>query len=197
MCLASANKSISHRKMKTKESRGIKAIVNIIKKLQSSSGTKREGFISKVKKQFNLDDQERSVITKLRMILFRMEADIDILQICSKTQSKNVKLKSSQTETILMKAQRLKAKKKELLAGNVRKMHKINDRKGATDAPHNISENTRKPRQRLEEKQLAKLRTVEYDDDNSKPSCTRKDGFHSSKLEFMRSLNLVPNIVCL
>ena len=184
--------------MKTKESRGIKAIVNIIKKLQSSSGSKREGFISTVKKQFNLDVQERWVLTKLRMILFRMEADVDILQIRSKTQSKNVKLTSSQTETILMKAQRLKAKKNELLTGNVRKMHKSNGRKGAKEnAPKNISEKTKKNRQRLVDKQLAKLRSVEYDNDNSKPRYTSKDRFHSSKLEFMMSLKLVPNVVCL
>ena len=188
------------KKKKTDKSKYVNAIVNIIKKLQSSSGSQRKMFMSKVKKQFNLDDKERWVITKLRMILFRMKVGVELLQIKSKEERKVTKphKSMSQKETILMKAQRLKEKNDKILSGNVRTIQKSNEKTGTKSRfPKNFSEETRKPRQRLEDKQLAKLRTVQFDDDQYMTEYKRKNMFNSSKLEFMRSLNLVPTVVCL
>ena len=171
-------------KKRTDKPKYVNAVVNIIKKLQSSSGSQRKMFMSKVKKQFNLDDKERWVITKLRMILFRMKVDVEVLQIKTKEDRKVTKphKSMSQKETILMKAHRLKEKKDEMFSVNVRTKSR---------SSKNISEKTRKHRQRLEDKQLAKLRSLQFDDDQYMTEDTTKDMFHSSKLEFMRSLSLI------
>jgi hypothetical protein len=45
-----------------------KAVINIIKKLKISTGSKREKYINIVRNEFNLANNEKWVITKLRMI---------------------------------------------------------------------------------------------------------------------------------
>ena len=182
------------------KSRYIQAIVNIIKKLKSSSGSQREKFISKVKKQFNFDDKEKWVVTKLRMILFRLEVDVQLLQIKSRKGCEAINKKQCQPniqkETILMKAQRLKEKKDNILAGKDRKVQKSKTNGSTKVSPQRTSSaKIRKPRQSLEDKQLAKLRSVQLATEKSEPGITRQDIFHTSKLEFMRSFNLVPTVV--
>jgi hypothetical protein len=68
----------------------IKSIVNIIKKLRASTGMKREKYMHLVCKEFNLGENEKWVITKLRMILVRLNAGMELLQIRN---SENSKLK--------------------------------------------------------------------------------------------------------
>ena len=185
-------------KNNTAQSRYIQAVSNVIKHLKSSSGSKREKFISKVKKQFKFDDTEKWVVTKLRMILFRMEADFNLLQINSGNDKKKKQKKKcepkSQKETILMKAQRLKEKKDGIINEKLKIMQRNKENQNTKlQTKESKQLKTRKPRQRLEDKQLAKLWSLEFDDVNSKSASL----FCRSKLEFMKSLHLMPNVVCL
>ena len=72
-----------------KKERLTKAIINIIKKLKTSTGSKREKYIKMVCNEFNLDKNERWVITKLRMMIVRLDADFELLQIRTSDQHKN------------------------------------------------------------------------------------------------------------
>ena len=58
-----------------------KTLVKIIKKLKVYRGLDRERFLSKVCKDFKMDNEEKFVITKLRMMLLRLDAGADHLQI--------------------------------------------------------------------------------------------------------------------
>ena len=148
--------------MKQQNSRNVQAIANIIKKLKSSSGSKRDKYISKVKKQFKFDDNEKWVVTKLRMLLFRQEVDLDLLQIQKSRKSSPKKQKSyvtkSPKDSILMEAQRLKERKEYILVGKVARNN--NNEKGRNKVSHTRTkqEKVRRKRQTLEEKQLTKLR---------------------------------------
>ena len=57
------------------------AIINIIKKLKISSGAKREKYMNMVRNEFNLGKNEKWVITKLRMMLVRLDVGLELLQI--------------------------------------------------------------------------------------------------------------------
>merc|ERR1712129_223851 len=58
-----------------------KAIVNIIRKLKTGTGLKREKYMNMVRTEFNLEKSEKWVLTKLRMMLVRLDASLELLQI--------------------------------------------------------------------------------------------------------------------
>ena len=68
-----------------------KAIINIIKKLKISSGAKREKYLNMVRNEFNLGKNEKWVITKLRMMLVRLDAGLELLQIRKSESTKTKK----------------------------------------------------------------------------------------------------------
>ena len=57
------------------------ALSKIIKTLRNSSGQTQKICLQKARKQFGLSNDEKYVVTKLRLILVRLGADIDKLQI--------------------------------------------------------------------------------------------------------------------
>ena len=91
-----------------------------------------------------------------------------------------------------MTAQRLKEKKDNILVGKVQ-TSKTNQ-SSKVSPQRIISLKIRKPRKNLEDNQLAKLRSAQLADEKPRPGNTKQDIFHTSKLEFMRSFNLVPNV---
>ena len=97
-----------------------------------------------------------------------------------------------------MKAQRLREKKDNILAGRERK---VQTRKtyGSTNVStqRTNSVKIRIARQSLEDKQLAMLRSSKMADEKSRPENTSQDIFHNSKLEFMRSIDLLANVIYL
>ena len=86
-------------------------------------------------------------------------------------------------ETILMKAQKLKVLRDDILTGKTK---------------HNVVKNknkvkqgkSRKQRQTLEEKQMSKLRSLRFEEDKS-------ETIQSSKIEYLKYFNIVPNIIYL
>ena len=67
--------------MKSENFRNINSVSAAIRKLQAASPDKKATYCEEVKKQFNLDSNEKWVISKLRMILFRMDAKFEKFQI--------------------------------------------------------------------------------------------------------------------
>ena len=61
--------------------RFVKAVKNIIQKLQTTTGLKKDKYMSMVCNEFNLGKNEKWVITKLRMILVRLDAGLEHLQM--------------------------------------------------------------------------------------------------------------------
>ena len=176
--------------MKQNNSRYAQAISKIINKLKSSSGFQREKYISKVKKQFKLDENEKWVVTKLRMILFRMEMDFELFQIQKPTKTRRLMLKEikSPKETILIKAVGMKESKGRLMDKQVAKK-KTNNQEGKRENTKDMKttkQKVRKSRLTLEEKQLNKLRSiVHYEEEKI---------FWPSKHDFLHLLQLVPAV---
>ena len=70
------------------------AISDIIKTIQSSNGPQKTEYLERVKSQFQIDHNERWIITKLRMILVKLGVDSKLLHI-RKSEKKNLKMKKS------------------------------------------------------------------------------------------------------
>ena len=167
----------------------IKAVQNIIKKLQTATGLKKEKYMSLVRKEFNLGKNEKWVITKLRMILVRLDAGLGHLQI---RQSENPRKEKSQS--VLREAIKRKSNAKNRTS---------QDKYTATESPsnyfrNNIKETARKhtkssknQRKSLESRQLEKLRNTKFADD--------ENTFNSSgnKAVFLSIFKLKSKVICL
>ena len=178
------------------------ALNKMIKTVKNSSGQTRARFLQKARMQFGLRDEEKYVITKLRLILVRLGADIDKLQI-RKTARKGPQAKAKavtrkeasmvEKETVMEKAQRIRAMKD----FNMNNM-KIKGSKSLSEFSKKAQTQetkTKKRRQSLEERQLAKLRSNKLEEFEF---TTNESGlFQTSKLEFLSSFGLVPNVVLL
>ena len=170
--------------------RCIQAVSNIIKKLKSSSGLKKEKYISETKKLFKLDENEKWVVTKLRMILVRLQANMEFLQIEKKKRSSPKKqyavIQKQILTTVILKTEE-RRRSKVIFAGN----------KGAKQ--QNCLKNQSKPKQQksrmtrksLEEKQLSKLRSVRLEEETNSTDAR----ILNSKMDFLQSFNLIPNVV--
>jgi hypothetical protein len=167
----------------------IKAVKNIIKKLQTATGLKKEKYMSLVRKEFNLGKNEKWVTTKLRMILVRLDAGLGHLQI---RQSENPRKEKSQS--VLREAIKRKSNAKNRTS---------QDKYTATESPsnyfrNNIKETARKhtkssknQRKSLESRQLEKLRNTEFADDEDRMASSW------NKVVFLRTLKLQPQAICL
>ena len=81
MCFKLSPKTAIENEMMENKSRLIKAVMNIIKKLNTTKGSKREKYMSQVQKEFKLAKDEKWVITKPRMIIETLDARMELLQI--------------------------------------------------------------------------------------------------------------------
>ena len=172
--------------------RCIQAVSNIIKKLKSSSGLKREKYISETKKLFKLDENEKWVVTKLRMILVRLQANMELLQIEKKKRSSPKKryavVQKQSLTTVIVKTQE---------TGELKEIFKGNKGTKQQNCLKNQSrlkqQKARKPRKSLEEKQLSKLRSVRLEEESNITDAR----ILNNKMDFLQSFNLMPNVVCL
>merc|ERR1712129_573759 len=119
MCLQMSAMSVICKTTSEKKEKLTKAIINIIRKLKTSTGLKREKKMNIVRKKFNLEKNEKWVLTKLRMMLVRLDAGLELLQIrtsdsqrtkrrqsvvkdisCSSVLAKDVRTRTVQTKVI-------------------------------------------------------------------------------------------------
>ena len=99
MCFKLSSETAIERNIMENKSRFTKAVMNIIQKLRTTTGSKREKYMSKVRKEFKLEKNEKWVITKLRMMLVRLDASMEQLQIRKSANSKLKKIKVGTQES--------------------------------------------------------------------------------------------------
>merc|ERR1712129_317140 len=81
MCFQKSNMSVIGKTTSEKKEKLTKAIINIIRKLKTTTDLKREKYMKMVCTEFNLEKNEKCVITKLRMMLVRLNAGVELPQI--------------------------------------------------------------------------------------------------------------------
>ena len=171
----------------------IKSIINIIRKLKSATGVKREEYLNKVRKNFNIEKNERYVITKLRMILIKIHADVDCLQIDKSSKLKITKEKAVENEKLNITEHISNTGNVKDVADQVylTKQEKRNSKKVETKVnKSNKMQSARKPRKSLESRQLEKLRK-----NNLCQEETMKT--EPNKIVFLGIFNLQPHVRCL
>ena len=171
------------------------AIINIIKKLKISTGLKREKYMDMVRNEFKLGKQEKWVITKLRMMLLRLDACLELLQIRKSENTKTKKSQSVAKETnchnSLTNSQRAKNLKGTKLA-----VLKTEQSKSAVKQAPKVGtlkqiKTTKKARKGLEYRQLEKLRNMKFDDHEEYLNNSE------NKVAFLKALNLEPRVIFL
>ena len=166
-----------------------KAVMNIIQKLNTTAGLKREKYLSQVRVEFNLAKDEKWVITKLRMMLVKLGVGIELLQIRKSASYKIKKSESGIKEhpivNILSKTKNaIRIKCQDNIMQNSMKKH-VTEKQGASKKKIK----SRKQRINLESRQLEKLRKIDFvldDQANNKPF---------NKVAFLKTLNLEPQVI--
>ena len=162
--------------------------MNIIQKLNTSSDSKREKYMRQVRKEFNLVKEEKWVITKLRMMIVRLDVNMELLQIRKSINSK-VGVKLSPKEKLQRKALKEMEHKCKVFVEEDYMTNGLPDlswkQSVLVKLPATKQKKTnRKQRKTLKARQLEKLRNIDYVQDDQ-GSNTLVD-----KVSFLKSLNL-------
>ena len=149
-----------------------KAIINIIRKLKTSTGLNREKYMSMVRTEFNLEKNEKWVITKLRMMLVRLDAGVELLQIRTSESPRSKKRQSIAKDTSCSPIlnQKDSSKKMQRVVMQIQV--------------------TQKSRKSLEYRQLEKLRKTNFEQEKTLSNS-------ESKVAFLRTFNLHHQVICL
>ena len=152
--------------MKNTNMRFVLDISNTIKKIRSRSSLQRIDYLATVKRQFEIEENEKWVVTKLRMILFKQGANLNLFQLGQPQPAKsNMQEKAGRNN------------QKDII---VKKTARINS---CLEIPASREKSKRKPRLSLEEKQFIKLR--------SQPKNTEIPKLLTAKDDFLGVFNLV------
>ena len=154
--------------MKRTNMRQARKISNTIKKIKSSSSWQEKDYLTKVKQQFMIEENEKWVVTKLRMMLFKEGANLELFQLQLPTRSKpetqEKEGRNHQKDTVLKKTSMINR---------------------ALDVPAAKKQVMRKPRLSLEEKQLMKLRALPL------PQVMEDSFLQATQLDFLGGFNLI------
>ena len=154
--------------MKQTNMRLAQEISNSLKKIKSGSSLQKKDSLAKLKLHFKIEEDEKWVATKLRMMLFKEGANLELfqLQLSEKTKPdrEEKEEKNIQKDTSLKKTSRVNR---------------------CFDVPAASKQGMRKPRLSPEEKQLMKLRSQPL------PQVMETPIFQISKEEFLGDFNLV------
>ena len=172
-----------------------KAIINIIKTLKISTGLKKEKYMDMVRDEFNLDKNEKWVITKLRMMLVRLDSGLELLQIRksenNKIQKRQPDAKEATCDISSLKLQQTKSVKETNLATLKTDRTKNSLMQAAQVRTFKKMKTAKKVRKSLECRQLEKLRNMKFGD--------HKESLHNceSKVAFLKALGLDPQVIYL
>ena len=166
--------------MEHKTKKCILIVSELIKRIKGSSGQNRESLLVSIRKSFEMKPDEQNVLSKLRMILYRLKASVEHFQI---------NVESNGKEEVKLKIECLK---KSFSNGFFTTELAQNLSRASTLIQPEI-EKPKNKRLSLEEKQMKKLRDMKFStEDNWK--VTRQA--MSSKDSYLKSLGLIPNDVC-
>ena len=165
-----------------------KAIINIIKKLKISTGAKREKYMNMVRNEFNLGKNEKWVFTKLRMMLVRLDADLELLQI-RKSETPKTKKRQHVAKEVFSDASSKAKNVKGTNLGDLKLHQSMSSLKQFVKVRTlQQKKTTRKARKSLECRQLEKLRNMKFRD-HEESLCNSE-----SKVSFLKALNLEPHV---
>ena len=151
----------------------VQVISEIIKRIKCSFGKERDEILKSVKENFQMEEDEKWVVTRLRMILFKMRGDIDLFQLIEGKNRNKLKNRSRQ-----------QSRRPNVLSKNKKQSTKTQKSQKKQVKPKRLS---------LEERQLNKLRQQTFQEDKS----SKKALFGPSKLTYFKAHGLVPNVICL
>ena len=172
---------ISPINMEHHRKRSILIVSELIRRIKASRGQIREALLVNVRKSFEMNPDEKFVVSKLRMILIHLKANVEHFQI--KVERNGQKAIDWNIE--IMKKSFSNGFFTMELAQNFAKATKI------------LQPEFKKPKNRrmsLEEKQMKKLKEIKH-----MPEDKNKDtrNIMSSKLSYLKSYGLVPKVVYL
>ena len=151
----------------------VNEISEYIKKIQKSTGEEKKSLILKAKKKFQIEKNEKWVITKLRLLLVGYEAEISFFGINPPESRIEKDSKQSMVSQCFVSSKRkMKCLKKEKHISKSVQGQKV------------------KPRLTLTEKQLYKLRNATFKE-------SEKGKIEISKLEYMKFIGLHAEVICL
>ena len=172
-----------------------KAIINIIKKLKISTGAKREKYMNMVRNEFSLAKNEKWVITKLRMMLVRLDAGWELLQIrmseSPRTDKRQYVAKEVICEVSSTKLQRAKSVKVANPASSKLDQSMSSLKQAVKVKTAKQIKTTKKVRKSLECRQLDKLRNLKFEDHQE--SLNNPE----NKAAFLRDFNLEHQVIYL
>ena len=158
-----------------------KAIINIIRKLKTSTGSKREKYRNMVRTEFNLEKNEKWVLTKLRMMLVRLDAGLELLQITksdkTRTKDRQFAVKEVSCGPLTTTESRVRSAKDTNVALQTKEQSRI-------------CLKSRKSRKSLESRQLEKLRNKKFDQEEALINT-------DNKVAFLSMMNLCHAVICL
>ena len=167
-----------------------KAIINIIKKLKITSGTKREKYLNMVRNEFNLGKNEKWVITKLRMMLVRLDAGLELLQI-RKSESTKTKKRHNAAKEIICEVISTKLQRGNIVKDTNLAALKPDQSMRSLKQVIKVKTTTKKARKSLECRQLEKLRNMKFEED-------KETLFNSeNKAAFFRAMSHEPHVIYL
>lgn len=154
----------------------VNEISEYIKKIQANSGEEQKSLILKARKKFQLEKNEKWVITKLRMLLISYKADLKFFEI---NPPEKITTKDAESKQCVVNERQSSVPKKKINSSNKEK---------------HISEAVRgrklKPRLTAMEKQLNKLRNATFKESG-------KEKMKTSKLEYLKNIGLYAKVICL
>ena len=159
----------------------ILVVSELIKRIKASRGQIREALLVNVRKSFEMKPEEKFVVSKLRMILIHLRANVEDFQIKAERNGK---------EEIDCKIERMK---KNFSNG----FFTIELAQNFAKATTILQFEKKKPinrRMSLEEKQMKKLNEIKFAPENQSKNA---GNLMSSKLSYLKSYGLVPKVVCL
>jgi hypothetical protein len=172
-----------------------KAIINIIIKLKISSGTKREKYMNMVRNEFHLEKNEKWVITKLRMMLVRLDAGLELLQIRKSESTKTKKRQYVSKEVVCgfssTNLQRSKSGKGTNLDVLKPEQSISSLEQGIKIKTSKQKKTAKKARKSLEFRQSEKLKNLKFED--------HEESLYNpeNKAAFLRAFNLEPQVIYL
>ena len=157
----------------------VQVISEIIKRIKKSSGSERDEILKSVKEHFQMEQDEKWVVTKLRMILFRMNGCIETFQLNESKNQKKRKNKSKRQSRSLNSSPKSK------------RQYTRTEKTRSSSSPKPSKTQSKAKRLTLEEKQLNKLRQQTF------PEMQKKTNFPTSKLAYLKAYGLEPTLICL
>ena len=160
--------------------RSILVVSELIKRIKTSRGQIKEALLVNIRKSFEMKPDEKYVVSKLRLILIHLRANVDDFQIKAERNGKKEIDRN------------IESMKNRFSNGFFTMELAQNFAKATTILKPEM--NKRRRRMSLEEKQMKKLKAMKFaPEDQSKDA----GNLISSKLSYLKICGLVPNVVCL